>query len=69
MISDKELIEIFDWWLNHYTMNGDKHYDDTPDWKVIELYYDLIVDRVFESLSEMTDEENEIIVERLNNLV
>lgn len=69
MITDKELIETFDWWLNHYTKNGDKHYDDTPDWKVIELYYDLIVDRVLESLPMMSDEENEIIVERLNSLV
>lgn len=69
MITDKELIETFYWWLDHYTKNGDKHYDNTPDWKVIELYYDQIVDRVFESLPEMSDEENEAIVERLNNLV
>jgi len=57
MITDKELTENFNWWLDHYTKNGDKHYSDTKDWKIIELYYDLIIDRVFESLPMMNDEE------------
>ncbi len=69
MITDKELVDNFNWWLDHYTKNGDKHYSDTKDWKIIELYYDLIVDRVFESLPMVNDEETDIIIERLNNLV
>lgn len=69
MIADKTLLENFNWWLDHYTKNGDKHYDDTPDWKIIELYYDLIVDRVLEALPFMSDDENEVIIERLNELV
>ena len=69
MITDEQLLSDFNYWLDHYIKNGDKHYSDTKDWKIVELYYDQILDRVFEGLPEMTDEENEAIVERLNNLV
>ena len=66
MIKDTELINNFNHWLDHYTNNGDKHYLDTPDWKIQEFYYDIIVDRVLENY---TEEESEEIVNRLNNLV
>lgn len=68
MTTDNELVDRFNYWLNHYTKNGDRHYHDTPDWKIQELYYDIIVDRVLEELpvEAGTDEE---IIERLNNLV
>lgn len=66
--TDKELVESFEYWYGHYVMNGDKHYPDTPDWKITELYWDLIVDRVLDGLPEMTDEENEAIIERMNNM-
>ena len=69
MTTDKELVENFNWWLNYYKKNGDKHYSDTPDWKITELYYDLIIDRVFENLPMMNDEEIETITEQLNNLI
>lgn len=69
MITDEQLISDFTYWLYHYTSNGDRHYSDTKDWKIVELYYDQIVDRVLEGLPEMTDDENEDIVERLNNLI
>jgi hypothetical protein len=67
-IADIELEIAFYHWLDHYTKNGDKHYSDTPDWKIIELYYDYIVDRVLEGFPEMSDEENEKIVERLSSM-
>lgn len=69
MITDEQLIDDFNYWLDHYIKNGDKHYSDTKGWKIVELYYDQILDRILEALPEMTDEENEAIVERLNNLV
>lgn len=66
MITDAELENVFLFWLNYYTSRGNKHYDDTPDWKIIELYHDLIVDRVLEGYPEEYDA-NEII-ERLSNM-
>ena len=65
---ETQLLSDFYYWLDHYTRNGDKHYRDTPDWKIVELYYDLIVERIFERLPETTDEEDEIIVELISNL-
>ena len=67
MITDNELIEHFNYWLDHYTKNGERHYSDTQDWKIQELYYDLIVDRVLENYTE--EEETDYIIERLSNLV
>jgi hypothetical protein len=68
MITDSELIDNFNWWLDYYTKSGDKHYNDTKDWKIQELYYDLIVDRVINEICEEDGTEEELI-ERLNNLV
>jgi len=66
MITDNELLEHFNYWWEHYFNFGSKHYSDTPEWKIIELYYDTIVDRVLENY---TEEESDEIVERLSNLV
>ena len=67
-ISDTELEIAFYFWLDHYMRNGDRHYSYTKDWKIIELYWGNIVDRVLEGLPEMSDEENDKIVERLSNI-
>ena len=67
-ITDLELETSFNYWLDHYTKNGDKHYSDTHDWKIQDLYWDYIVDRVLEGLPEMSDEENEDIINRLANM-
>jgi hypothetical protein len=67
-ISDLELEGHYHYWLEHYIANGEKHYDNTPEWKVIELYNDMIVERVLQELPEMNDEENEIIANRLSQL-
>jgi len=65
MIEDIELESNFNWWLDHYTSHGDKHYSDSPDWKIVELYYDLIVDRVLENY---TEEDSDYIIERLSKI-
>jgi hypothetical protein len=67
-ITDSELENSFYWWLDHYMKNGDKHYYDTPEWKITELYWDNIVDRVLQDLPEMNDKENEKIIERLSKM-
>lgn len=38
MITDNELVGRFNYWLDHYTKNGERHYIDTPDWKIQKLY-------------------------------
>lgn len=43
-------------WLDYYTNYGNKHYSDTKDWKIFEIYWDEILDRV---LNELEIEENE----------
>lgn len=67
MITDDELIEKFNYWLEYYTNNGDKHYSDIPEWKIQEIYYDIIVDRVLNETCEEDGCEDEL-VERINKL-
>lgn len=67
-IKDSELEASFHHWLDHYIKNGEKHYSDTKEDKIIELYWDNIIDRVLQDLPEMSDEENDVIVERLSNM-
>ena len=67
--SDAELENKINYWLDHYTANGDSHYSDTKDWRIREIYWDKIVDRVIEDVNiEMTDSEIEKFCDRLANL-
>ena len=67
--SDAELENMINYWLDHYTANGDSHYSDTKDWRIREIYWDKIVDRVIEDVNiEMTDSEIEKFCDRLANL-
>jgi len=68
-ISNEELESAVHFWLEHYIQNGEKHYSDTSDSKLVELYFDNIVERVLSDLPEMTDEENEKIVERIGKMI
>lgn len=68
IIDDAELESFYLHWLDHYTVNGDKHYQDTPDWKIRELYHDMIMERILEGLPEMTDAQNDALIDRINNL-
>lgn len=56
----------FYWWLDHYNSCGDSHYSDTPDWKIREIYFDKIVDRLLEELPEDTDVE--LLIGKLNKI-
>jgi hypothetical protein len=67
--SDGQLEDMINYWLDHYTANGDSHYGDTPDWKIREIYWDKIVSRVIEDVNtEMTDEEVDRFCDRLADL-
>jgi hypothetical protein len=67
--SDGQLEDMINYWLDHYTGNGDSHYSDTPDWKIREIYWDKIVNRVIEDVNtEMTDEEIDRFCDRLADL-
>lgn len=67
--SDAELENMINYWLDHYTANGDSHYSDTNDWRIREIYWDKIVDRVIEDVNiEMTDSEIEKFCDRLADL-
>jgi stalled ribosome rescue protein Dom34 len=67
--SNTELENLINYWVDHYTKNGDSHYSDTKDWKIREIYWDKIVDRVIEDVNiEMTDSEIEKFCDRLADL-
>jgi len=67
--SDAELENMINYWLDHYTANGDSHYSDTKDWRIREIYWDKIVNRVIEDVNiEMTDSEIEKFCDRLADL-
>ena len=66
-ITDEELQSRFNYWLDHYTNNGDRHYKDTPDWKIQEFYTESIYDRVLNEICEEDSSEEELI-KRLDSL-
>lgn len=67
--SDAQLEDMINFWLDHYTANGDSHYSDTKDWKIREIYWDKIVSRIIEDVNtEMTDEEIDKFCDRLADL-
>lgn len=67
-ITDEELNSMYLWWLEHYTAHGEKHHADTPESKIVEIYFDKIVERILEDLPEMDDEQEEVLIEKLSNL-
>ena len=67
--SDEQLENMINTWLDHYTANGESHYIYTPDWKIREIYWDKIVDRMIEDVdTEMTDMEIDKFCDRLADL-
>jgi len=67
--SDAELEDMMNTWFDHYQANGESHYSDTPDFRIREIYWDKVVDRVIEDVNtEMTDEEVERFCGRLADL-
>jgi hypothetical protein len=67
--SDAELEDMMNTWFDHYQANGESHYSDTPDFRIREIYWDKVVDRVIEDVNtQMTDEEVERFCDRLADL-
>jgi uncharacterized protein (DUF2236 family) len=65
--SDADLQDRVNHWLDHYTKYGESHYADTKDWRILEIYWDRILDRVLNEL-EITDEEVEPMADRISAL-
>jgi hypothetical protein len=65
--SDADLQDRVNHWLDHYTRCGESHYADTKDWRILEIYWDRILDRVLNEL-EITDEEVEPMADRISAL-
>ena len=65
--TDAELIEMVNYWVDHYTRNGDMHYADTKYERIVEIYWDRIIERVANELVG-TDSQVDAICERINNI-
>lgn len=65
--SDVELLNMMNYWLDHYVKYGEKHYYDTPDWKILDIYWDNVLDRVLNEL-EIEEHEIEPMVDRISAL-
>jgi len=65
--SDADLQDRVNYWLDQYTKYGDSHYADTTDWRILEIYWEKILDRV---LNELEIEENEVepMADRISGL-
>jgi len=68
-ITDTDLETNVFYWLDHYTSHGENHYSDTSEERIVEIYYDKIVDRVLEDLPELQDDEIEDLTERINKII
>jgi hypothetical protein len=67
--SDLELENMMNTWFDHYKANGESHYNDTQDFRIREIYWDKVVDKVIEDVNiEMTDKEIEMFCDRLSTL-
>jgi hypothetical protein len=65
--SDADLKERVNYWAQHYTKYGESHYADTTDFKILETYWDKILDRVLNEL-EIEEHEVEPMADRISAL-
>jgi len=57
-MTDQEIQNSFQYWLEHFARNGYRHYADTPEDRLPEIYWDDIIERMLEDIE---GEESEII--------
>ena len=65
--TDADLQDRVNHWLDHYTKYGDSHYADTKDWRIVEIYWEKILDRVLNEL-EIEEHEVEPMADRISAL-
>ena len=65
--TDLDLQDRVNYWLDHYTKYGDSHYADTKDWRIVEIYWEKILDRVLNEL-EIEEHEVEPMADRISSL-
>jgi len=68
-VEDWELEEAMIYWFEHFDKNGYRHvYGETSWEKVVELYFEEALDKTLNDLPEMSDEENDAIIDRINKM-
>ena len=56
--TDEQIIDMADHWFDHYKNVGDSHHEYTPDFRIIEVYWDKVLDRMLDDLGiELTDKQ------------
>jgi hypothetical protein len=65
--SDADLQDRVNHWLDHYTTYGESHYADTKDCRILEIYWDRMLDRVLNEL-EIEEHEVEPMADRISAL-
>lgn len=62
---EAELKNKVDFWLEHYQKNGDSHYQDTKVEKLLEIYWQRILEHILEDYPE---NQIELIEKKLSEL-
>ncbi len=66
--TDNELKALINEAIEVWKRNGNKHNNDTPEWRVFELYYDNALDLVLDNMGITDPDEFNHLVERINGL-
>lgn len=67
-MEDKELEDSMNYWFEHYQVNGWRHCGEISFEKVIEIYWEQALDKTLQDLPEMTDSEQEKVIERIEKM-
>jgi len=62
--TDETLIEMVNEQFDYFKKLGDRHYSDTKDEQILEKYWDIIIERVFDGL-EIEENQIEEMEERI----
>jgi hypothetical protein len=66
-LTDEQILEGMHSWLDHYINSGGDHYKGTPEWRIQEIYWDRIVDRVINEVGREPELE-EFLIHRINKI-
>ena len=66
---EDDIINRLDEYLQHFQINGTKHYSYDQDWKILEKYYDDLIDKLLCDLEiSLNDKDQEIFIEWVNKI-
>lgn len=67
-ITDEQLESSMIHWFEHYEKNGYRHISPVKWEKITELYFEEALERTLNDLPEMSEDDNDLIIERIQNL-